>query len=97
MPSLFGIPVIVLGGVCLGLTIVWVFVWPRGRVTPADGMRYLIVRWFHALVWLLLALAAFVAGLELFGGLALAQPLALLALFVYFVYMFTLLTSRQRA
>ncbi len=97
MPTLFGVPLVLLGGVCLVLTIVWAFVWPRGRVTPSDGTRYLIVRWFHALVWLLLALAAFVAGLELFGGLALAQPLALLALFVYFVYMFTLLTSRQRA
>ncbi len=96
MPTLIGIPLIVVGGFCLLLTLVWVFIWPRGRVTPADGLRYIIVRWFHALVWLLLALAAFVAGLDLFGGLALAQPLALLSLVVYIVFMFTLMTSKQR-
>ncbi len=96
MPTLIGIPLLAIGGFCLFLTLLWIFIWPRGRVTPADGIRYLVVRWFHALVWLLLALAALVAGLELFGGLALAQPLALLSLIVYFVFMFTLMTSKQR-
>lgn len=92
--KLFGVPVFVWGGLCLLLTILWIFVWPNNRVAPADRLRYIVLRWFHALVWLILAVAAFIAGFDLFGGQSTAKPTALLSLIVYLIFMFTLLTSK---
>lgn len=81
------------GLLCLALTVVWVFVWPRDRAGQPGTARYVIVRWFHALTWLLLALAAFIGAFDLLGGAGLAKPVALLSLAVYLIFMGTLFTS----
>jgi len=54
----------------------------------------MILRWFHALTWLLLALAAFIASYKLLGGTNLAKPIALLSLVVYLIFMITFTTSK---
>lgn len=61
----------------------------------ADGSRFIILRWFHALTWLLLGVAAFCAGFPDLGGKRLAQPIALLALAVYLLFMTTFVSSKQ--
>lgn len=89
-----GIPAIYWGILCLVLTIVWVFVWPVDRAQAAEGLRYFILRWFHALVWLLLSLAAFAVGLNRLGGAPTARYLALASLAVYLVFLLTFITSK---
>lgn len=76
----------------MALAAVWVVVWPKHRAPT--GVRFIIVRWFHALTWLLLAIAALVAGFDILGGVSLAKPIALLSLLVYLVFMGTLATSK---
>ncbi|SRR6266508_1226465 len=92
--KLLGIPLAILGIGCLVLTIVWIFVWPRDRANRSAIIQYIILRWFHALTWLLLALAAFIAGYNVLGGINLAKPIALLSLIVYLIFMITFTTSR---
>ncbi len=88
--KLLGVPLVVWGGICLGVALLWTLVWPSDRIAVASGLRFMILRWFHALTWLLLAGAAFLAA---FSGPAKAKPIALLALAVYLVFMATLIVS----
>ncbi|MEO0406358.1 MAG: hypothetical protein AAF289_03300 [Cyanobacteria bacterium P01_A01_bin.135] len=90
--KLFGVPLVVWGGVCLILTVIWISVWPSEKVTAADGLRFIILRWFHALAWLLLAAAAFVSASRSIWAASAANVLALLALFSYLVFIVAFIT-----
>jgi hypothetical protein len=92
--TLFGVPLILWGGLCLLLTITWIIIWPHDKAAAVTTTRYFILRWFHALVWLLLALAAFLAAFNVLGGEATARIVAFSALITYFVFMFTFVTSQ---
>ena len=92
--KLLGVPATIWGILCLVLTGVWLIVWPADRAPAAEGLRYFILRWFHAVVWLLLALAAFVYGLNRLGGAQTARYLALASLGVYLIFMLTFITSK---
>ncbi len=52
------------------LSIVWVYVGPHTKLTPTPGFRYFIIRWGHALTWLLLAISFALRGVgpDLNGG-----------------------------
>ncbi len=46
------------GAICLGMAAAFAFFWPSARVGPNTGMiQYLLLRWGHAAVWVLLAVA----------------------------------------
>ncbi len=92
--KLFGVPLVVWGTFCLALTVVWIFVWPGDKVSATTGARFIILRWFHALVWLFLAIAAFIAAFNVLGSLATARRVAWLSLVTYLVFMGTFLTAR---
>ena len=92
--KLFGVPLVLWGVLCSVLTIVWIFVWPGDKATATTGLRFIILRWFHALVWLFLAIAAFIAAFNVLGGSATARRVAWLSLVTYLVFMATLLTTR---
>ncbi len=48
------------GAICLGMAAVFFFFWPSARVGPNTGaLQFLLLRWGHSAVWLLLALAIF--------------------------------------
>ncbi len=70
-----------------------VFVPRREKVYQLQGITFIIVRWFHSLVWLLLAVSFFLrdAPSEAIGGLA--NPLATLGGLVYLIYMITLVKA----
>jgi hypothetical protein len=53
-----------------------------------------VLRWFHALVWLILAVAAFIGGFEVLGSGSTAKPFAWLSLIVYLIFMFMVLTNK---
>ncbi|MEV4094317.1 hypothetical protein [Streptosporangium saharense] len=78
-----GVPVQVWGVVALVLAVVWAFVWPQRDV---DGLAYLILRWGHALVWLLLAVTAFLAP----AASTAAKRTGMAAGAVYFAFLATI-------
>ena len=88
-----GIPLVVWGGACLVVAAIFAAVWPSNKIAPDTGaLRFFILRWFHALVWLLLALSMFVRASGI-GGTLLANLIALAALPVYLVFMASLLRA----
>ena len=64
---------------------VFVYIWPHKAATVTTGFRYLIIRWGHALTWLLLAFSFFLRGIgpELNGG---ASFLALAGGLMYLLF-----------
>lgn len=64
---------------------IFIFIWPRKAVTVTSGFRYFIIRWGHALTWLLLAVSFALRGLgpELNGG---ASFFALAGGVMYFLF-----------
>lgn len=93
--KLLGIPLVFWATACLILALVWLIFWPSDKAVAVTGMRWLILRWFHALVWLLVAIAALLAAFNIAGGVASARIVALLALLTYLVFLFTLTTTRS--
>ncbi len=95
--ALFGVPWLVWGGLCLLVAIVYTVVWPRPRRSGAlhvrPAWRHVILRWCHALVWLLLALSCFIRLSPRLGEPA-ANSLAGLALLVYLIFLGTWLGDR---
>jgi small-conductance mechanosensitive channel len=90
-----GVPFSVWGGVCLLIGAVYTIFWPRpqaSRLEPRPIWMHLILRWTHAVVWLLLAAASFALAA---GYIHSGRNLASLALAVYFVFMGTLLVDRR--
>lgn len=84
--TFLGISFFVWGGVCLVVAAIWAIFSPSRAVSSAGA--YFILRWFHSLVWLLLALSCFVRGFS--PGAGLANLLALAALGMYVVFIATL-------
>ena len=56
--NLFGVPFWIWGLLCMGVAMVFVFVFPH---RPAVGLRFFLQRWGHSLVWVFLAMACFLA------------------------------------
>lgn len=92
----FGIPYLFWGVTCVLMALIWVFMWPK-ESAGTGGWRFMVLRWFHALTWALLAAAAFIATFNVLGGTTLAQLLALLALAVYVVFIGTMIVSGRRS
>lgn len=85
----FDIPWFVLGGLALIVALIFCFVWPRNKA-PRDhtSVPYLILRWGHALVWVLLSISLFLRSAPDLTGAA--NILALVALGVYISFVSTL-------
>lgn len=92
--KLLGVPLALWGVLCLLLTVIWAFNWPSDRAISVTGLRYVILRWFHALVWLLLTVAAFLAAFNVLGGATTARLISFLGLIVYLLFIATLVTTR---
>jgi hypothetical protein len=73
-------------GLALLLALVWVYVGPHTKVTPAPGFRYFVIRWGHALTWLFLAINFLLRGIspDLNGG---ASFFALAGGMMYLLFM----------
>lgn len=91
--KLLGLPLIVWAVLCLAMAVVWAFVWPSGKIAAHEGARFLILRWGHALAWLLLAAAALVAALGGQAGVGPALWLARAAGLAYFIFIAAVATS----
>jgi hypothetical protein len=49
-------------GLALVIAVVYSFIWPKKSVTETSRVRFFIVRWGHALTWLLLGLNFLLRG-----------------------------------
>ena len=84
----FSLPWWVYGMAALLLAVVWALVWPSDRlVVNASEGRALLVRWGHALTWLLLAVSFFMRAGWLPGGEGAANLIAMGALLAYFGFL----------
>jgi hypothetical protein len=87
----WGLPLPVWGGLCLALAVLFIFLWPANK--QVSGVPYLILRWAHALVWMVLAVSCFVrAWIPRSAGTA--NVLAFLALPVYLIFVFTFISTK---
>ena len=101
--ALFGVPLPTLGLICMCLALLWSFVWPKDNtpkpLTQVPGYRprpiwmHDVLRWFHMLVWMLLATTCFFADA---GHTTLATACALLTGVFYVIFFVTLIKDRQR-
>jgi hypothetical protein len=89
-----GVPLFIWAVFCLALAVLWFWLWPRERATGISGIRHIILRWFHALTWLLLAAAALIAGLDARGNARLAKAVSVFSLVVYLIFMGVFVTSK---
>ena len=67
----FNVPYFVWTVIALIIAGIFVYIWPRSAlIEPSAGFRYFIVRWGHALTWLLLGISFFLRGIgsEMNGG-----------------------------
>jgi len=66
----FGLPWFLWAGLALFIAVVYSFVWPSEAATENTGFRYFILRWGHALTWLLLTINFVMRGIgsDLNGG-----------------------------
>ncbi|CAN5893323.1 hypothetical protein BH24DEI2_BH24DEI2_28230 [soil metagenome] len=95
MTKVWGLSAIVWTGLCLAVTVLYLFLWPQQKVTADTALaRHFVLRFCHALVWLLLAVSFWLRGLDgLDGGVTAANRVALAALVAYLVFIATFLTS----
>jgi hypothetical protein len=89
-----GVPWLFWGLAMLAPATVFALIWPRGLVVAASPLRYLILRWAHALVWLLLGLSCFLRVPLQAESATVANGLMVVAGAVYLVFVLTLV-SRQ--
>jgi hypothetical protein len=62
--GLLNLPWFLWAGLALMIAVVYSVLWPQ-KAAPADtGIRFFILRWGHALTWLLLALNFLLRGLS---------------------------------
>ncbi|MCU0476861.1 MAG: hypothetical protein MUC99_12275 [Anaerolineae bacterium] len=84
------IPMGVWGVLALGVALVFALVVPSAEaVARLDGLTFWVVRWFHSLVWVLLAASFFVRAAQRPEWLGLANLLAMAGGLCYVVYLVT--------
>lgn len=82
------LPWFVWAGLALLLAVVWVYVGPHTKMTAVPGFRFFIIRWGHALTWLLLAVNFLLRGLSpSLDGVANVVALAGGAVYLWFMAM----------
>jgi hypothetical protein len=96
MNTFLGLPFTVWGLICLAVAVLYAFIYPRQnedtRQPPRSPAVQFVLRWFHSIVWLLLASTCFIL---VSGPSSLANSLAYLALFLYVVFIITLILDRR--
>jgi cobalamin synthase len=93
-PTFLGFPFYFWAILCAGVAALYAYLWPRPKPGQLERplASHLVLRWFHSLTWVLLALACLAWGWQ---ANEIGQGLASLALIVYLVFAFTLLWDRR--
>lgn len=89
--GLLNIPWLVWSALALVVALVFVFFVPGAeKLKKVEGLPHFIARWFHSLVWLLLALSFAMRALSNETVRGLADPVAALGGITYLIYIVTL-------
>ncbi|MBF8285253.1 MAG: hypothetical protein HW378_4168 [Anaerolineales bacterium] len=96
-PTLFGIPFYLWGVVCLGVAAIYTAIWPKPKPgAPArPAWRQFILRWFHTLVWVLLAGACWARATGWANAPFWSNRLGLTGLAVYLIFLTTFVMDRH--
>ena len=81
-----GLPWFIWAVLALVVAIVYSFVWPQKAMIANSGFRFFIIRWGHALTWVLLAINFLLRGLSPSWNGA-ANLVAMAAGVTYFLFM----------
>ena len=88
------------GAVCLVVAAVYSFWTPgfsaKAVVAAPSVWQFFILRWFHPLVWVVLAASFFIRGSSLAHRRSVANVLALIALALYLTFLLTFALFRMR-
>jgi hypothetical protein len=99
MPVLFRYaPPLVWAAACGLLAVIYYLSWPRARAQGRTrGLRYIVLRWFHSLVWVLLGVALALYELPPGAPRSVAKVLAVAALGAYISFVVAAYAPRARA
>jgi hypothetical protein len=92
-PGLLDLPWALWSGLAFTVAVLFTFVAPGSSGTT--GLRFVVLRWFHPLTWLLLALSALIRGFFV-GASRPADLVAQLALVTYVVFLLAFVGARRR-
>jgi Ca2+/Na+ antiporter len=95
--NLLGIPLLFWGMLCLAVAIAYYFVWPSPGPAAADKTnvaRQIVLRYFHSLVWVLLAIGCFLGAWQAAG--ILGRWVALLGIPTYAVFLVFIVRDRHQ-
>ena len=93
--TLLGIPLVFWGIGCLAVAVAYYRIWPQPspkRTQRRTQWQHIVLRYFHALVWVLLAAGCFLAG----AGYNIGLWVAALALPVYIYFLVMVVQDRNR-
>lgn len=94
--TLLGIPLLFWGVLCLAVAGGYYFFWPKPgpkRLTPRTAWEHLVLRYFHSLVWVLLAGGAFFGAA---GAGSIGRWVALLAIPVYITFLVYVVRDQKK-
>ena len=92
--GLLGLPWVVWAALAFVVAAVFAFVAPGSAGTT--GVHYVVLRWFHPLVWVLLGSSALIRGFATGGARSAADPVAQLALVLYLIFLITFVVTSRR-
>ena len=94
--TLLGVPLVFWGVLCLAVAAAYYYVWPQPgpkRFAPRTVREHLVLRYFHSLVWVLLAIGCFLGAA---GAGELGRWVALLGIPVYAVFLVYVVRDRKK-
>jgi hypothetical protein len=86
----FGIPWLMLAGAAAVVAAVYIFVPVE---TDANGLHWFVLRWFHTIAWVFLALAALARSKVTVTPVEFAAPLGATGGLIYVIFMLTTLAG----
>lgn len=88
---LVGLPIAVWAVLALAPAVLFAFVWPSDKVTDdSNNIHYVILRWSHSFVWVLLSGSIFLRSI---GSRTGSNILSTAALGGYVIFLLTLIIS----
>lgn len=92
--TFLGLPLPIWSAICLAVGVVYLFLWPKPGDRERDRFTHIVLRWFHAAVWLLLAVAALLAAA---GSETIAAVAILVGVLMYVIFLVTMVRDQREA
>ena len=93
--TLLGVPLVFWAVVCFSIAVAYYFFWPKPssrRQTPRTPFQHIVLRYFHALVWVLLGIGCLLGW---FSSGELGRWVALAAIPVYAIFLIYVVRDRN--